>query len=273
MKRTRTILIASLATVAVAVTAIALVFTLFPGSADATHSWGGYHWARTSNPFTIKLGNNLQTGTSNGYDWNTHLTQTSSDWTKSTVMDTTIVAGGSTARRCRATAGRVEVCNYTYGNNGWLGLASISITGGTHITQGTVKVNDTYFNTPTYDNTAEREHVMCQEVGHTFGLDHQDTSGASLNTCMDYYHNTSNSDTKSTTPNQHDYDELGIIYAHLDSTTTIGAAPASAPAEIDSDSPAEWGKLVHGAANGHAATYVRDFGHGNAVVTFVIFAN
>jgi len=28
-------------------------------TASATHSWGGYHWARTANPFTIKLGNNV----------------------------------------------------------------------------------------------------------------------------------------------------------------------------------------------------------------------
>lgn len=271
-RRTRSILIASLATLVIGLTTVALVFALFPaGTANANHSWGGYHWARTSNPFTIKLGNNLQTGTSNGYNWNTHLNQTSSDWSKSTVMDTTIVAGGTTPRRCRATSGRVEVCNYTYGNNGWLGLASISVTGGTHITQGTVKVNDTYFNTSTYNNTAEREHVMCQEVGHTFGLDHQDTSGASLNTCMDYYHNTSNSDTKSTTPNQHDYDELVTIYTHLDSFSTIGAAP-SAALTLNSDSPAEWGKLIHKSADGREATYVRDFGHGNFVVTFVIFA-
>ena len=34
----------------------------------------------------------------------------------------------------------------TYGNNGWLGLATINITGGVHITQGTANMNDTYFN-------------------------------------------------------------------------------------------------------------------------------
>jgi hypothetical protein len=34
--------------------------------------------------------------------------------------------------------GTTQVCNGKYGNNGWLGLASISITGGTHITQGDV---------------------------------------------------------------------------------------------------------------------------------------
>jgi hypothetical protein len=60
------------------------------------------------------------------------------------------------------------------------------------------------------------QHVVGQEVGHTLGLDHQDESGISLDTCMDYYHNTSASDTKSTHPNRHDYSELSTIYQHLD---------------------------------------------------------
>jgi len=136
-------------------------------AASANHSWGGYHWARTSNPFTLKLGDNVTAA------WDSTLITTSSDWSQSTVLDTTIVAGQSKGR-CRATSGRVEVCNSTYGNNGWPGLASISITGGTHIEQGTVKLNDTYFNTATYNTTAWRNLVMCQEVGHMFGLAHQD---------------------------------------------------------------------------------------------------
>jgi hypothetical protein len=193
-------------------------------AALANHSWGGYHWARTSNPFTLKLGDNLTTT-----DWKSRLGQTSSDWSKSTVLDTTIVVGQSNNKRCRATAGRDEICNGSYGRNGWLGVATIWLTSGSHITQGTVKVNDTYFSLAPYNNTAEKEHVMCQEAGHTLGLDHQDESGASLNTCMDYYQNTSSTDTKSTTPNQHDYDELATIYSHRDSTTTLGSTTAVVP--------------------------------------------
>jgi len=89
-------------------------------------------------------------------------------------------------------------------------------------------MNDTYFNTATYNNPNERQHVVCQEVAHTFGHDHQSTSGASLNTCMDYFSNTgvNAGSTASTTPNKHDFDELNIIYAHLDSTTTVAALTA-----------------------------------------------
>src|SRR6266542_7086671 len=244
-----------------------LALALFPSSAGANHSWGGYHWARTSNPFTIKLGDNVSG------QWDSMLVTASSDWSKSNVMDTTIVAGGAKPRNCRPTSGRVEVCSASYGNTGWLGVAQIWITGGTHIVQGTVKNNDYYFGSSSYqyNNTAEMQHVICQEIGHTFGLDHQDTSGISLNTCMDYYHNTSASDTKSTHPNQHDYDELVTIYTHLDSFTTIGSAPTSV-ANGDFSSPSDWGKLVSTTKDGSASTYVRDFGQGNLVVTFVIWA-
>ena len=41
------------------------------------------------------------------------------------------------------------------------------------ISRGTAKMNDTYSDTATYNNPNEREHVMCQEVAHTFGLDHK----------------------------------------------------------------------------------------------------
>jgi hypothetical protein len=52
-------------------------------------------------------------------------------------------------------------------------------------------MNDSYFASGSYNETA-RQHVMCQEIGHTFGLDHQDESGADLNTCMDYANSLNN---------------------------------------------------------------------------------
>src|SRR5262249_33756998 len=149
-------------------------------------------------------------------EWQSMFDTAVADWTSSSVMNLTVVAGTSN-KRCSATAGTVQVCNGKYGNNGWLGLAQIWLTNG-HISQGTAKMNDTYFNTPTYNNPNERLHVMWQEVGHDFRMDHQSTDGSSLNTCMDYFSNTGANagSTLSTHPNQHDYDELVIIYTHLD---------------------------------------------------------
>jgi hypothetical protein len=264
----------------VGVTALMCAFVAVTAvPASATHSWGGYHWARTSNPFTVKVGDNLTNG------WNTYLAKASSDWNVSTVAKNTVVPGQAKGR-CRPTSGRDEVCNDTYGANGWLGLASIWLSGG-HIAQGTVKVNDTYFNTSTYNNPNEKQHVMCQEVGHTWGLDHQDTSGALYYTCMDYFSNTgaNATNTASTTPDQGDYDQLRCIYdplavgtlssttngiphscpstGHLDSTTTIGAAVGAGAAA----------SAIPSWANPSESVYVDQLANGMTQVTYVRWAN
>src|SRR5437870_1431676 len=95
---------------------VALASLAFAGvapTASATHSWGGYHWARTANPAAIKLGNNVSAGA-----WKTALDNASSDWSASDVLNTTVVTGLANPKNCRGTTGRVEVCNSTYGNNG-----------------------------------------------------------------------------------------------------------------------------------------------------------
>lgn len=260
---------------------VLIAVAAFPGVTFASHSWGGYHWARTANQFTLKLGDNVSS------TWDPFLVTTSSDWTASSVLNTTIVGGNTTGRKCRATAGRVEVCNASYGRNGWLGIASINITSGNHITQGTVKVNDTYFAMAQYNNPAERNVVMCQEVGHTLGLDHQDENfnNADLGTCMDY----SNNPVPNQHPNAHDYNQLVTIYSHLDSTNTvfkvsddgdaeaiaIGLAALMPPAMsyIDFAGPEQWGRLVERTNEGRTSIYELDFGGGNKVFHFVIWAD
>lgn len=252
-------------------TFLLLLFAMFlsfaPSSVFASHSWGTYHWGRTRNPFTLKLGDNVSSL------WDAYLGTTASDWSISSVLDTTVVAGQAKAN-CRPTKGRVEVCNKIYGNNGWLGLAQIWVRG-SHITQATTKVNDTYFNTPTYNSPAWRNLVMCQEVGHTLGLDHQDEifDNANLGTCMDY----TNDPSTNQHPNTHDYEQLEFIYAHLDTITTVSQTSAQlarqrvmADHDGGGDDPSEWGQLVR--KNGRLALYERDLGAGQKLFTFVIFA-
>jgi hypothetical protein len=196
-------------------------------------------------------------------DWDAYLAVASSDWSQSAVLDTVVVAGQSN-KRCSPTAGRVEVCNGKYGQNGWLGLAQIWMSSG-HISQGTTKMNDTYFVMPAYNNSAEKQHVVCQEVGHTFGLGHQDESGAALGTCMDY-----SMDAGSQHPNAHDYAMLESIYSHLDSFNSNFFAPAGFNAAASNNS-ADWGTLIE--VNGRDKTYLRDYGNGNMVYTFVYGVN
>jgi hypothetical protein len=217
--------VAGLATIAV---------VAMSGFAAANHSWNGYHWPRTQNPFTLKLGDDV------GTSWDAHLSAVSADWSRDQAdsswtdatppppgdyvgpnpLNTRVVAGSTTGRKCRSTASAIQVCDASYGNNGWLGLATVWVSG-SHIAKATVKVNDTYFSTTKYNTPSWRQSVMCQEVGHTFGLDHQDESGADLDTCMDY------STTPNIHPDQHDYNELARIYQHLDSLNG-GSVEASA---------------------------------------------
>lgn len=265
--------IAAAAFVGVALSAVSLL-------AQATHSWSGCHCARTSNPFTLKLGDNMTTS-----DWKSYLAQASSDWNSpqlfsatSTPLITAITAGQSN-KRCSMVAGTTQVCNGAYGFNGWLGLASINITGGVHITQSSAKMNDSYFKSATYSNPNEKLHVVCQEIAHTFGLGHQE-DGSSQNSCMDYFSNTGAAagSTLSTRPNKHDFDQLNLIYAHLDSTTTVAQiaaevaalnhGPHAANRDI-SDDPASWGQLVRQSANGRSSVYERENGDGSKNVTHV----
>ncbi len=250
-----TILIIAVAILSVGVFAVA----------NAIHSWGGYHWARTSNPFNLKLGDNVSS------TWDPYLATASNNWSSSSVLDTTIVTGQAKGN-CRPTSGRIEVCTKTYGNNGWLGLAQIWVSG-SHITQGTAKLNDTYFNTSTYNTVGWRSLVLCQEVGHNFGLGHQDedfyNNPIIPHTCMDYFIPDTN---EIVGPNAHDYEQLESIYAHLDSTTTIKSDIVNGRGvEIDFENPSEWGKSLRKDNQGNDSLFVKDLGNGKKVFTHVFW--
>src|SRR5687768_15825005 len=193
----------------------------------ADHSWGSYHWNRAGNSFTLALGDNVSQA------WDAYLATASVEWNRSAVLETTIVAGGTRPKTCKPTAGRVEVCSERYGYNGWLGIAQIWISGG-HISQAVTKLNDSYFNTPKYNTRGWRNLVMCQEVGHTFGLDHQDEdfSNGNLGTCMDYSSNP-DADPINWYPNAHDYEQLEQIYSHSDGNSAVAQVGQAAAAGSD----------------------------------------
>lgn len=245
--------------------AVLVIGTGFAASqVSANHSWFNYHWARTSNPFTITLGDNVSSA------WDSYLGLASADWSLSSVLDTRVVPGKTNPKNCRAVSGRVEVCNNRYGKNGWLGIASIWVSG-SHIVQGTVKMNDTYFNSTQYNKPEWKRSVMCQEIGHTLGLDHQDEDfyNTNLNTCMDY----TNNPLSNQIPNQHDYDMLETIYAHLDSTSTVGSAAVSSNGnDIDHDNRSTWGKSIRTSKDGKASLFVKETKDGK-IFTFVIWAD
>ncbi len=251
---------------------VVLTAQVFAPSAGAMHSWAGFHWARTENPLKLQLGRNL----SGVWMDQSLLESTSNAWSTGAVeygatkvVDTTVVPGGSNARRCAPTAGRVEVCNSAYGKNGWLGLASVWASG-SHVTQATVKLNDSYFNTPSYNTDAWRNSVMCQEVGHTLGLTHNDEDfNTVICTCMDY----ANDPSLNQQPNHHDFEQLAKIYTHFDNTNTaISSAGSANRAASDLNGQDEWGRAVRFASDGRPVVFERDLGRGERMFTFVTWA-
>jgi hypothetical protein len=148
-----------------------------------------------------------------------------------------------------------------------------------HITQAVTKLNDTYFNTATYNTPAWRRLVTCQEVAHDFGLDHQDEvfDNPNLGSCMDYT-NDPDGPPSNEHPNAHDFAQLELIYAHLDTTMTSGSPklPSGMPpamGQIDFDTPAQWGRLIRSSENRRVQVYDLDFGRGHRVITHVFWAD
>lgn len=258
--------------VAAAVTALVLVTV--PAAAD--HAWANYHWERASNPVTVELGDNVDSR------WDSWLAEASSDWSASSVLDSPI-GPGQAKGKCRPTEGRAEVCNDNYGNTGWLGIAQIWADGD-HIVQAVAKLNDTYHDSSPYNEDGWRDNVMCQEVGHVYGLGHQDENfnNGNLGTCMDY---TANPDgpPANRQPDQHDYEQLEAIYGHLDSGGGSGGCtgpPGQCKQSKGNGGPPpaffmqltevqQWGRLVSVSRDGGQSLFVQDFGNGYRVYTHV----
>jgi hypothetical protein len=220
--------------------------------AGAHHKWGPYHWARTSNPFTLKV-----IDATNG--WSTELNTAISDWSQSTVLDLAKERGTYDAS-CSPVAGKVKVCNGSFGDNGWLGIAQIWTSTKGHITQGTSTMNDWYFSQSPYNGAGWRQLVICQEPGHTLGLDHQDENfnNTNLGTCMDYTANPLGPPDNEH-PNQHDYDQLAKIYSHLDSVNTVAASASTV------------GQMRRAGASD--ALWVQDLSDGGQLFTWVLWKN
>ena len=226
--------------------ALALVVV---GSALANHAWGSYHWSRASNPFTLQVGDNVSSGW-DAYIINTGIRVTHIEFGGRAIVGYDAVCDGQNGNDCN---GPDEGCRQRIGidlltderSHRGPATAPMGTTVGSasrrlgdkaatsrqpRSTQATTKINDSYFGSAPYNTSAWKQMVMCQEVGHDFGLDHQDENfnNPNLGTCMDY----TNDPSTNQHPNAHDYEELDIIYAHLDGSGGGGKPMQPAQAEL-----------------------------------------
>jgi len=259
----------------------AVMFT-FATIAAADHAWGDRHWARKQNPLLLDLGENLPDV------WNPHLIKASADWNNplggfQKVVVTTIVDGNGSSR-CLPTKGRVEICDGA--GHKTLGVARVWVNKTNHhIEQAVVTLSDFHLLTlgSKYNSDGWRNYVVCQEIGHTFGLDHQDEdiSNPNLGSCMDYTEDPDGQDfgqLRNEQPNLHDFEQLAIIYAHPDtfnssSSTQASSGSASARSHGKLEDSSEWGKGIRQDARGRTSVFELDLGKGEKVVTYVLWAD
>jgi len=82
---------------------------------------------------------------------------------------------------------QVPIDNNYYGDVGWVGVANISYNGD-HISNATVRINDTYMKLARYKNAEQQQFVVTHEIGHALGVGHQNTTFCDQNvgSVMDY---------------------------------------------------------------------------------------
>jgi hypothetical protein len=257
----------------------------------ATHNWGGgtrgYHWQRTSTAIR-----NIPIRRFHSAIWLTRFANAYARWRSASMTKVRPILGATGGGRnpCPFAAGQITSCDGSYGNTGWLGLASIFVGANGHITQGTSKVNNTYFNMAAYNTVAWRQFVICQEIGHNFGLGHVNITFNTPNTgsCMDYTNDpdggpggVSATDPSNMNPNAHDYALINSKHNH---TGALMLLPGFEPEEArDAEMPAaaaafnpvrisDLGTLVMIGDGGRTETYQREFDNGYKAITMVIRA-
>lgn len=253
-------------------TATAAICAIAAGSPLlANHSWSTYHWVRTSNEITVPVIDN----TTGIWAQRNHTGIAVADWNVSPYIEAPLVRGNADPA-CAIVRDEINVCNDDYGSVGWLGLACITISSG-HITGGATLLNDYYFNQDRYNNDTWRQLVTCQEIGHDYGLGHQNENFKSHETdsCMEC---TDTPDDFDMTLNQHDLDQLATIYAHSHgSDDGGGGGPGGGkgggrPKNFDvGNTPADWGTPIGRDAQGRPNLYKRSMASFD-VITHVTWA-
>jgi hypothetical protein len=182
------------------------VLVALPAGAGADHAWlvdgQPVHWASTVDPAVIDLGDNLDDPV-----WDSLRFVPSWVWSA-----TTLPSGGLgpspylrvSTRTGGLPSNEVEMYDDFYGDNGWVGQATLTfIDSEGHIHGATIELNRSYLLTQ-----SEKHAAINHEVGHTLGLTHQD--GTVMCAVLCGIEN----------PVAHDYEVLDSVNSHTDAYDT-----------------------------------------------------
>ena len=129
-----------------------------------------------------------------------------------------------------------------------------------------------------------KKHVLCQEVGHGFGLDHWYADPTCMNDTAELWN--ASPDPTYAKPGVHDDEQLTTIYANhqgRDSSNTYGSSAVSRagaapntpiidPVSAADDNPDEWGRPVSVRPDdGRPNRYVKELGGGHRLITHVLW--
>jgi uncharacterized protein DUF4953 len=159
--------------------------------AQAHHSWSHYHWVAPVYP--IHLG--FVDSTSKGLREQNVLPTVLHEWSAAGPLELSSTPGDNGVKirhNCPIPAGKVRICDANFGP-GEFGHTDLNLDGD-RILGARILVNN-YWGT----NRSYRRFVVCHEVGHSLGLDHQ--SGGS-NSCL----------AGGKHPDEHDFEMLRQIY-------------------------------------------------------------
>ena len=148
------------------------------------HKWGSWHWDKSTIGMWV-------TGT-----YQTQSKAAIADWDSHTDLSLPL----------KSSHNDVSVFDGNYGATGWAGLASIleyEFDWWHNCCWCSIKHAHAKYNSYYGYSTANIQGVQCQEVGHTFGLDHSNTGG-----CMakGYYSGSSNY------TNSHNWSDVNRMY-------------------------------------------------------------
>ena len=162
--------------------ALVIAACVFALPVSANHALNApYRWRVTNLPLNLKIDDSAVSSADG-----TAAQVASANWSTSTVVDITQVTRRADISVVYGTACLIACTSYRLRRNSYIESATVILN------QGSMS-NYT---------AGQRQNVLCHEVGHALGLDHQND----LTSCM--YPTTAGAPT----PNAHDYEELELIY-------------------------------------------------------------